>query len=840
MEQSKSISIELVQNQETDVQIQSDLLVLYGIQGKNVIIAESKRYELLQGGLLVMNPFAQYTLSCDEKSSVMIIHVPQKILQIAGFYKDGMRADCYIAGDFAGATGQYDQIRILYAEIFQAYFQGVAQNETHIVSSTIQLLSIIMDNFLVADERDDSLKDHENILNRYKRIMNYIHLHWNEQITLKEIAQEEYLSIGYLTRFFKKYTGTTFTTYLVNLRTQNAISELLSGNSSTTEIAYNSGFNDVNLFIKYFKERYGQTPKQYRKNKEEKKSSSSNVSHAPFVEEAYPETRENGISILLQYAQKNEQSMEPKTEPLPVEKRNIKVRMLTKDCSEDIPLRHTWRKLINIGYARDGLMAEIQARLKQAQDEIGFEYLCFHGILDDDMHLYYQDEDGEPFLEFSYIDMLFDFILSIGLKPYIELSNMPELLAKEKLRVYDRVSFHSIYRDEDERKWRFLIQGLLQHFVERYGLDNVRQWRFTTMGIYLPVFADGVTLDSYLTFYQVTYESVKAVDAKIHFGGFGGFTGMLLEGGSFWRFLAYVIENQCIPDFICIQGYPYSLLEKEDDFLQFTITQVASPAMLSGDEHFIRTMLHDLKKVLAVHGLSHLDVWIEEWNSTLWQRDLSSETCYKSAWLTKNICENYDDAEAFGYWLLSDLLEERAAFRSTFHGGYGLFTYNGIPKSGWRAMQLLNRIGDTKLASGEGFFVTKNHEGIQIVLSHYCHYDKLYRFRYKVLSDPKQAYSVFVQRGGLKFLVNLSGLVPGQYNMHKYAITPEQGSSFDTWTKMGAPASLLKNEIDYLDKVSQPSYSIQPLNIDEEFAFESLLQPHEVQVILLTPLTSKS
>ena len=100
-----------------------------------------------------------------------------------------------------------------------------------------------------------------------------------------------------------------------------------------------------------------------------------------------------------------------------------------------------------------------------------------------------------------------------------------------------------------------------------------------------------------------------------------------------------------------------------------------------------------------------MEIFIEEWNSTLWQRDLSSDTRYKSVWLVKNICENMDAVSSFGYWTLSDLMDERANFDSMYHGGYGLLTYNGVPKSGLEALRLMNQLGNTCIASGDGWYL---------------------------------------------------------------------------------------------------------------------------------------
>ena len=99
--------------------------------------------------------------------------------------------------------------------------------------------------------------------------------------------------------------------------------------------------------------------------------------------------------------------------------------------------------------------------------------------------------------------------------------------------------------------------------------------------------------------------------------------------------------------------------------------------------------------------------------------------------------------EAFGYWSLTDFFEEVSDFGSVYHGGYGLFTYNGIPKSGWHAMRFLNMLGDVKVGGGDGWMATKSDEGIQLLMDHYCHYDGLYCLRYRKLTDPEKAYSVF-------------------------------------------------------------------------------------------------
>lgn len=76
-----------------------------------------------------------------------------------------------------------------------------------------------------------------------------------------------------------------------------------------------------------------------------------------------------------------------------------------------------YQKCITFGRAAEGLRADFQEQLKEFQGEIGFEYIRFHGLFHDDMAVYDEDESGKPVLWFGYIDKLFDFLLSVNIKP---------------------------------------------------------------------------------------------------------------------------------------------------------------------------------------------------------------------------------------------------------------------------------------------------------------------------------------------------------------------------------------------------------------------------------------
>ncbi len=92
------------------------------------------------------------------------------------------------------------------------------------------------------------------------------------------------------------------------------------------------------------------------------------------------------------------------------------------------PFRPHWKKCIAAGRATEGLREDWRQQLREVQREIGFEYIRFHGIFHDDMMIY-RESAGHPVYNWQYLDSLFDFLLSVKLRPLVELSFMPSDLA---------------------------------------------------------------------------------------------------------------------------------------------------------------------------------------------------------------------------------------------------------------------------------------------------------------------------------------------------------------------------------------------------------------------------
>src|SRR5476649_1460780 len=131
---------------------------------------------------------------------------------------------------------------------------------------------------------------------------------------------------------------------------------------------------------------------------------------------------------------------------------------------------------VGAGRANEGLRADWQRQLRLTKAECGFRYIRFHGLLTDDMGVYQEDKNGNPVYNFQYIDELFDFLLSIKMKPFVELGFMPNALASGDKTVFWWKG--NITPPKDYTKWNALIKNLVLHFTERYGEMEVKSWYF--------------------------------------------------------------------------------------------------------------------------------------------------------------------------------------------------------------------------------------------------------------------------------------------------------------------------------------------------------------------------
>ena len=218
---------------------------------------------------------------------------------------------------------------------------------------------------------------------------------------------------------------------------------------------------------------------------------------------------------------------------------------------------HFWEHTVGSGHATLALRADWQKQLTRCSKELGFKHVRFHGLLSDDMGTLV-NENEQLVYSFFNADQVCDFLLSIGMRPFVELSFMPLALSSG-----GDIVFHykgNVTPPRDYNEWQTLINKLVQHWVERYGIDAVSQWFFEVWNEpNLDAFWKG-SQDDYFNLYKHAAAGIKNVHANLKVGG-------PATAANEWisEFLDYAKKNNVPVDFISTHHYPTDAFGKPGD-----------------------------------------------------------------------------------------------------------------------------------------------------------------------------------------------------------------------------------------------------------------------------------
>lgn len=142
-----------------------------------------------------------------------------------------------------------------------------------IIACLLEILDILLTSYKVTIY--DVEKKSARKQNQIKEVLTYLHTHYQEELSLQDLADSFHVSKEYFSRQFHHYVGKTFRDYLADYRLYKAYEDVIHSDLTIQEIALRHGFSNVRSFIKLFNASYGNTPMQYRIKYQENDMNSS-------------------------------------------------------------------------------------------------------------------------------------------------------------------------------------------------------------------------------------------------------------------------------------------------------------------------------------------------------------------------------------------------------------------------------------------------------------------------------------------------------------------------------------------------------------------------------------
>jgi xylan 1,4-beta-xylosidase len=432
------------------------------------------------------------------------------------------------------------------------------------------------------------------------------------------------------------------------------------------------------------------------------------------------------------------------------------------------PFPHFWEDMFGSGRANLALRDNYRKDLRLVKSVTGFQYVRFHGIFDDENGVYSEDAQGNAVYNWSYVDQIYDGLLDNGIRPFVEISFMPKLLAAN---LTQHAFWYKPYPSPPNSypKWDALITAFTQHLVDRYGIEEVSQWYFEVWNEPNIDFWTGRPAQStYFEFYDHTARAVKSVSPRLRIGG-----PATAQAAWVGDLIAHTTQNNVPLDFVSTHVYGN---DTSDNVFHDNRPVAPHQMVCAAVDKVHNEIVHSARPAIPL-------IW-SEYNATYANEQPLTDSIYMGPWMADTISKCDGMTKMMSYWSFSDVFEEQGVIKTPFYGGYGIVAEDDIPKPAYNVFMLLHDLGDERLpAPTDEALVTRRADGTLVIAAWN-------------LVEPGTAGS------DKTVTFDLQGVPDGTFAQIR-RVDSGHGDTLDAWKQMGSPKDPTEQQIHDLRKASQ-------------------------------------
>ncbi len=771
------IQIRILNSIESGERIQQNPELLYVMEGQLDIKVGDYQTHLQREGFYVVNGNKKCVITGSENILFARITISSQLVSSLSqsasvlFWCDSNRED----------NMHYDTLRRLLRKLMNRYLTVREKGEDFgYFSLCYQLLDELTANFLLRLTDKDDIGEQTNYEERIVQINNYINMNYNRPISSKDLSERLFLSQGYLSRFFKKHYGMSFAEHLQSVRLSHAVDDLIYTGAPITRIAYDNGFANVSAFNKAFKDVYGDTPSAMRKKLKENSANSVKT-----------EQEQQITDQLTNFLKTNGADVEETADTKKIQD--------ACSVSHSTKMNPIWGETINIGSAAFLLRSEIREQILWLADKLDIRHVRFWNIFSQPMLI---DLSGRyESYNFSQLDSILDFLTQNNLKPHIELGMKPRRLYRT---LQSAIIEETISDTTDIAVFEHFVDTLMQHLLRRYRRSELNTWRIE-FWFNEKKWGDSEEEEKFYQRFNILYRTVKQYAGDMLVGGCGLRPDFIDIDTVGLRFLQKWREQPCQPDYISMLVYVYQRGEIDEDRY----------SKRSTDEDHVAHSIAKIKSIMNQADMRDYKLFVTEWNLTISDRNVINDTCFKGAYILKNVIDNFDKVDLMSYFIASDLSAEYYDSDGPFFGGCGLISKDGILKPAGYAFRFLKWLYPYYIGKGKNYLLTTDqYHSYGLV----CHNQKTLNYNYYLSTEDKIEknciWKYFEDRDSLEMRLSLTDVANGQYQIKTYRINESIGSPIKIWEEMDYEVELSRNDIYYLNRECGPQLTIQTAEVN--------------------------
>jgi len=479
-----------------------------------------------------------------------------------------------------------------------------------------------------------------------------------------------------------------------------------------------------------------------------------------------------------------------------------------------VPMDRFYDLSVGSDYPGTLLRNDSLGQLKTAVDELGFRYIRFHDIFHDVLGTVNKAADGTITYNWTKIDALYDRLLALKIKPFIELGFTPSAM-----KTSDQTIFYWKGNTSHPQfgPWRDLIDAFARHLIGRYGQAEVRTWFFEVWNEpNLDGFWEKADQKVYFDLFALTSKTLKAIDPALKVGGPS-------TAGAAWvpELLAYCQTNTVAVDFVTTHTYGVDggfLDEKGEQDTKLS----PHPDAVIGDVRRVREQI-------SASAFPTLPLYFTEWSTSYNPRDSVHDSYHSAAYILAKLKGVKGLIQGMSYWTYSDLFEEPGPPTAPFQGGFGLMNPQGIRKPSWFAYKYLNALRGLEIPGADPEVLAAVDGGKVAAL--------VWDFETPIQPVSNRSFFTKVQptSAAPPVALALSGLKPGRYRLQARRTGFKANDAYTAYLEMGAPKALTPDQISTLNGLTADTPELdRVVEIDAKGAFSLDLAMRFNDLVLVT------
>jgi AraC-like DNA-binding protein len=235
---------------------------VFVLRGQIQVFVGKEEYTLKTNDLLLINSNEVHGVESSEDNVIVVLQIPITFIKK---YYENIENEAFQCQSFLHEDQEkFNVIRSLIVQLMLTQRKEDTGFDIKIHSLLLDIVYQLISNFRVENNKMISRNSGKDI-ERLTRITSFIQQNYMHPITLNEVAENEQLSVPYLSRYFQQHMGQPFIKYLNAVRLEHAVKYLMETDWPVIHIAIESGFSNLNTFHKMFKDTFHTTPYQYRK-----------------------------------------------------------------------------------------------------------------------------------------------------------------------------------------------------------------------------------------------------------------------------------------------------------------------------------------------------------------------------------------------------------------------------------------------------------------------------------------------------------------------------------------------------------------------------------------------